>query len=180
MPAVIPAAPISSPLESTTHVDSAVSSTPSEHIKPDAAEEFVKESELVDSEADTKEPTEGEEDEERRGPVVAAPYNPETGEFNWECPCLGGLPQSVCGEPFKESFRCFVTSEAEPKGMDCIDAFNAMQQCFRDHPEVYARGASCLMACVPLGRTLTDARVWQNSIFMTRLSERTRRGSLLH
>ncbi|EJD52715.1 hypothetical protein AURDEDRAFT_55340, partial [Auricularia subglabra TFB-10046 SS5] len=63
------------------------------------------------------------------------------GEFNWDCPCLGGIPDTVCGEQFKESFRCFVKSEAEPKGMDCIDAFNAMQQCFREHPEVYARGA---------------------------------------
>ncbi|KZW00320.1 hypothetical protein EXIGLDRAFT_667713 [Exidia glandulosa HHB12029] len=81
------------------------------------------------------------EDDEDGAPRVA-PYNPETGEFNWDCPCLGGLPQSVCGEQFKESFRCFVQSEAEPKGMDCIDAFNAMQTCFREHPEIYSREIS--------------------------------------
>lgn len=84
---------------------------------------------------------EGEDGEPVEGgaPKVAAPYDPETGEFNWDCPCLGGLPDTVCGEQFKDSFRCFIKSEAEPKGMDCIEAFNAMQQCFREHPEVYAR-----------------------------------------
>lgn len=83
--------------------------------------------------------TEGEAPAEGEGSARVAPYDPETGEFNWDCPCLGGIPDTVCGEQFKTSFRCFVLSEAEPKGMDCIDAFNAMQQCFREHPEVYSR-----------------------------------------
>ncbi|KAJ2712414.1 Oxidoreductase [Coemansia spiralis] len=65
-------------------------------------------------------------------------FNPETGEINWDCPCLGGMAQGTCGEQFKTAFSCFVHSEEEPKGMDCVDAFRAMQDCFRAHPEEYA------------------------------------------
>lgn len=65
-------------------------------------------------------------------------YDPETGEINWDCPCLGGMANGPCGEEFKEAFSCFVYSKAEPKGMDCIEKFSGMQDCFRKHPEVYA------------------------------------------
>ncbi|KAJ2687315.1 Oxidoreductase [Coemansia spiralis] len=65
-------------------------------------------------------------------------FNPETGEINWDCPCLGGMAQGTCGEEFKAAFSCFIYSEEEPKGMDCVDAFKAMQDCFRAHPEEYA------------------------------------------
>ena len=50
-------------------------------------------------------------------------YNPETGEINWDCPCLGGMAHGPCGEEFKAAFSCFVYSNEEPKGMDCIDKF---------------------------------------------------------
>lgn len=65
-------------------------------------------------------------------------FNPETGEINWDCPCLGGMAYGPCGEEFRTAFSCFVYSEAEPKGMDCVDAFKAMQDCFRRNPEHYA------------------------------------------
>lgn len=65
-------------------------------------------------------------------------FNPETGEINWDCPCLGGMAHGTCGEEFKAAFSCFVYSEEEPKGMDCIESFKAMQDCFRAHPEEYA------------------------------------------
>ncbi|KAG0250726.1 Oxidoreductase [Mortierella polycephala] len=68
----------------------------------------------------------------------SAAFNPETGEINWDCPCLGGMAQPPCGDAFKEAFSCFVYSTAEPKGVDCVDKFKAMQDCFREHPEVYA------------------------------------------
>ncbi|KAF9109028.1 Oxidoreductase [Mortierella sp. AM989] len=68
----------------------------------------------------------------------SAAFNPETGEINWDCPCLGGMAQPPCGDAFKEAFSCFVFSTAEPKGVDCVDKFKAMQDCFRAHPEVYA------------------------------------------
>ncbi|KAK3312164.1 hypothetical protein B0H66DRAFT_394932 [Apodospora peruviana] len=64
-------------------------------------------------------------------------FDPETGEINWECPCLGGMADGPCGEEFKAAFSCFVYSEAEPKGMDCIEKFQHMQDCFRKYPEVY-------------------------------------------
>lgn len=68
----------------------------------------------------------------------SAAFNPETGEINWDCPCLGGMAQPPCGDAFKEAFSCFVYSTAEPKGVDCVEKFKAMQDCFRANPEVYA------------------------------------------
>lgn len=50
-------------------------------------------------------------------------FNPETGEINWDCPCLGGMAHGPCGEEFKTAFSCFVYSDEEPKGMECIDKF---------------------------------------------------------
>ncbi|KUI54958.1 Mitochondrial intermembrane space import and assembly protein 40 [Cytospora mali] len=64
-------------------------------------------------------------------------FNPETGEINWDCPCLGGMAHGPCGEEFKAAFSCFVYSNEEPKGMDCIDKFQHMQDCFRKYPDVY-------------------------------------------
>lgn len=63
-------------------------------------------------------------------------FNPETGEINWDCPCLGGMADGPCGEEFKAAFSCFVYSKEEPKGMDCIDKFQYVSPI---HPEP-ARG----------------------------------------
>ena len=65
-------------------------------------------------------------------------FNPATGEINWDCPCLGGMAHGPCGEEFRAAFSCFVFSQEEPKGMDCIEKFKGMQECFRAHPDVYA------------------------------------------
>ena len=64
-------------------------------------------------------------------------FNPETNEINWDCPCLGGMAHGPCGEQFKEAFSCFVFSEKEPKGIDCVDKFQGMQECFRRYPDHY-------------------------------------------
>lgn len=64
-------------------------------------------------------------------------FDPETNTINWDCPCLGGMAQGPCGEEFKEAFSCFVFSEEEVKGVDCIDKFKLMQDCFRKYPEHY-------------------------------------------
>lgn len=64
-------------------------------------------------------------------------FNEETGEINWDCPCLGGMAYGPCGEHFRAAFSCFVFSKEEPKGVDCIENFKNMQNCFRDHPDVY-------------------------------------------
>ena len=64
-------------------------------------------------------------------------FNPVTGEINWDCPCLGGMAYGPCGDEFRAAFSCFVYSNEDPKGMECIDKFQGMQDCFRAHPEVY-------------------------------------------
>jgi hypothetical protein len=63
--------------------------------------------------------------------------NPETGEINWDCPCLKSALEPPCGHTFKAAFSCFVTSKTEPKGIDCHQFFKAMQECFQAHPEKY-------------------------------------------
>lgn len=73
-----------------------------------------------------------EEEAEQQGA-----FNEETGEINWDCPCLGGMAYGPCGEQFRAAFSCFVFSKEEPKGVDCIENFKAMQNCFREHPDVY-------------------------------------------
>lgn len=60
-------------------------------------------------------------------------FNPETGEINWDCPCLGGMAHGPCGEEFKSAFSCFVYSNEEPKGMDCIDKFQYVPELGRCH-----------------------------------------------
>lgn len=59
------------------------------------------------------------------------------GEINWNCPCLGGMATGPCGVEFREAFSCFHYSEADPKGSDCFDNFQAMQDCFSKYPTVY-------------------------------------------
>lgn len=71
-------------------------------------------------------------------------FNPETGEINWDCPCLGGMAHGPCGMEFRAAFSCFVYSEAEPKGMECVEKFKTMQDCFREHPDVYGEGNKCV------------------------------------
>ncbi|CAG8497327.1 4280_t:CDS:1, partial [Ambispora leptoticha] len=68
---------------------------------------------------------------------AGGPIDPDTGEIDWDCPCLGGMANGPCGEQFKAAFSCFVYSTAEPKGSDCLEAFKEMQSCFRAYPEFY-------------------------------------------
>ena len=83
---------------------------------------------------------EGPEGEPGQPQPGATAFNPETGEINWDCPCLGGMAHGPCGMQFREAFSCFVFSEQEPKGIDCVEKFKAMQDCFREHPDIYAEG----------------------------------------
>ncbi|SAL98622.1 hypothetical protein [Absidia glauca] len=97
--------------------------------------------EYVDSQKEELVPSQQEKsaDQEPQGEEKdqSAAYDPETGEINWDCPCLGGMAQGPCGENFKAAFSCFVYSEAEPKGFDCVEKFKNMQDCFREHPDIY-------------------------------------------
>lgn len=83
----------------------------------------------------TEPKTDNEDDKNAEGQSAA--FNPETGEINWDCPCLGGMAHGPCGEEFKAAFSCFVYSETEPKGINCIEKFEGMRNCFRQHPEHY-------------------------------------------
>ncbi|KAG9316372.1 hypothetical protein JVU11DRAFT_2405 [Chiua virens] len=47
------------------------------------------------------------------------------------------MAHGPCGPQFREAFSCFVYSEADPKGIDCVEKFKAMQDCFREHPDIY-------------------------------------------
>ncbi|EEQ87536.1 mitochondrial intermembrane space import and assembly protein 40 [Blastomyces dermatitidis ER-3] len=90
--------------------------------------------EIPSSEPEPRLLTPGELEEEASNEGA---FNPETGEINWDCPCLGGMAHGPCGEEFRAAFSCFVYSTEEPKGMDCIEKFEGMQNCFRQHPEIY-------------------------------------------
>lgn len=107
-----------------------------EEVEEDEAEELESgsslESEAVDTVAAVVSEDAGEEDADQQGA-----YNPATGEINWDCPCLGGMAHGPCGEQFKDAFSCFIYSEGEPKGIECVDKFKIMQDCFRAHPDVY-------------------------------------------
>ncbi|RPD63642.1 hypothetical protein L227DRAFT_572085 [Lentinus tigrinus ALCF2SS1-6] len=85
----------------------------------------------------SSEETTSKEDGEGSSGSAGGAYNPETGEINWDCPCLGGMAHGPCGMQFRAAFSCFVYSEADPKGIDCVEKFKAMQECFREHPDVY-------------------------------------------
>lgn len=99
------------------------------------AEETEKEEPVQEESAQEESPEAGQHDTEEG---LESAFDERTGEINWDCPCLGGMADGPCGEEFKKAFSCFVFSEAEPKGIDCIEHFKHMQDCFRQHPDVYA------------------------------------------
>lgn len=87
-------------------------------------------------------PVSSKSDATTAGPTVTdeqSAINEETGEINWDCPCLQAALAPPCGEFFREAFACFVASKTEPKGADCLEKFTAMQDCFRAHPEAYMK-----------------------------------------
>ncbi|KAF8908791.1 hypothetical protein CPB85DRAFT_1414558 [Mucidula mucida] len=49
------------------------------------------------------------------------------------------MAHGPCGPEFREAFSCFVHSDAEPKGINCVEKFQGMQNCFREHPDVYSQ-----------------------------------------
>eukprot|EP00127_Corallochytrium_limacisporum_P002408 Clim_evm49s119 gene=Clim_evmTU49s119 len=59
------------------------------------------------------------------------------GSIDWDCPCLQGMAHGPCGEEFRSAFGCFVNSEEDPKGADCVDYFRSMQECMANFPEYY-------------------------------------------
>merc|ERR1711865_55374 len=60
----------------------------------------------------------------------------------FECPCVQTLVKGPCGTEFKTAYLCFINSNEEQKGMDCVDLFIAMQDCFKEHPETFEKYAA--------------------------------------
>jgi intermembrane space import and assembly protein 40 len=89
-------------------------------------------------------PSEGDEASSRGA------FDPVTGEINWDCPCLGGMAYGPCGMQFREAFSCFVYSKEDPQGIDCVEKFKAMQNCFRENPDVYGEGTQYSLECASL------------------------------
>ncbi|GJQ13606.1 hypothetical protein GpartN1_g5397.t1 [Galdieria partita] len=53
------------------------------------------------------------------------------------CPCIQKMKEGSCGEQFIAAYRCFLESETEPKGSDCVEYFSSMQKCMVEHPDEY-------------------------------------------
>ena len=107
---------------------------------PQLEAETPNESQNSETSETTTSPPDSQEDTSSANGSGGA-FNPVTGEINWDCPCLGGMAHGPCGPQFRDAFSCFVFSEEEPKGINCVEKFKAMQTCFRDHPEIYGDGA---------------------------------------
>ncbi|KAF7428593.1 Oxidoreductase [Pleurotus ostreatus] len=118
--------------------DAESSSAPSETTaEPSFASEDTTDASSTTPESETT-GVAGEEDSAEAGAGGGGAYDPVTGEINWDCPCLGGMAHGPCGPQFREAFSCFIHSEDEPKGINCVEKFKDMQNCFREHPEIYA------------------------------------------
>ncbi|KAH9994921.1 hypothetical protein BJV74DRAFT_877590 [Russula compacta] len=113
----------------TTQVPLAQSSETLSAPSSDASESQA--ADHVDEQGDQVPSEEGEE------ASAGGAFDPVTGKINWDCPCLGGMAYGPCGMQFREAFSCFVFSEEDPKGIDCVEKFKAMQNCFRENPDVY-------------------------------------------
>ena len=53
------------------------------------------------------------------------------------CPCIDNMKRGSCGGAFVAAYRCFLESETDPKGADCIDFFQQMQDCMVAHADEY-------------------------------------------
>jgi intermembrane space import and assembly protein 40 len=60
------------------------------------------------------------------------------------------MAHGTCGMQFREAFSCFVHSGEEPKGIDCVEKFKAMQDCFREHPDEYGEGMDIIFSIILL------------------------------
>lgn len=99
--------------QATKNAEAASSATPQQTPPPADASAVA-----AGAEETEKTPEQLEEEAGQQGA-----FNPETGEINFDCPCLGGMAHGPCGEEFKAAFSCFVYSEQEPKGIECVDKF---------------------------------------------------------
>jgi len=61
------------------------------------------------------------------------------GTINWDCPCLGNLPNGPCGPSLRESFQCWVENKDDEKEFaeNCYEKFVAWEACLGEHRAIY-------------------------------------------
>ena len=61
------------------------------------------------------------------------------GEINWDCPCLGNLPNGPCGPSFKEAFTCWVENKDNEQGFaeNCFENFTNWERCLSENKDIY-------------------------------------------
>jgi len=63
------------------------------------------------------------------------------GEINWECPCLGNLPNGPCGPSFREAFTCWVDNKDDESTFaeNCYEKFIAWEGCLGENRDIYRK-----------------------------------------
>lgn len=123
-PLVAPPRPLA-PAQTTKQVEAEIEKVVKEEERSKVIEQKTPSSKAGAAPAAAPEPGSPEALEQEASQQGA--FNPETGEINWDCPCLGGMAHGPCGEDFKAAFSCFVYSKEEPKGIECIEKFQYVQ-----------------------------------------------------
>uniref|UniRef100_H2Z7L2 GCK domain-containing protein n=1 Tax=Ciona savignyi TaxID=51511 RepID=H2Z7L2_CIOSA len=61
------------------------------------------------------------------------------GEINWDCPCLGNLPNGPCGSSFREAFSCWVENKDNEEAFadKCFENFTTWENCLGEHRDIY-------------------------------------------
>lgn len=61
------------------------------------------------------------------------------GEINWDCPCLGNMPNGPCGPSFRQSFQCWVNNKGDDKSFaeKCYGLFVEWEKCLSVHKKIY-------------------------------------------
>lgn len=61
------------------------------------------------------------------------------GTINWDCPCLGNLPNGPCGPAFRDAFSCWVENKSDQDSFasKCFDSFTAWEGCLSENREIY-------------------------------------------
>lgn len=61
------------------------------------------------------------------------------GTINWDCPCLGNLPNGPCGPAFRDAFSCWVENKSDQDAFasKCFDSFSAWEGCLSENRDIY-------------------------------------------
>ena len=61
------------------------------------------------------------------------------GEINWDCPCLGNLPNGPCGPAFREAFSCWAENKNDQEAFasKCFENFTEWELCLSEHRDIY-------------------------------------------